>query len=133
MSAERRILVLAIRSRIEELQNKLLWPKNVKKPNSRRKIFRIILNSQDEEFAKNENVIGFRELFLASNVPEKLFLDTLVNIYDNFLENASHNVRFSKIVSHKDIEVMLMELGIIPDESKVRCVEIIVKPIPLRV
>ena len=123
---------MAIRSRIEDLQFKKLWPNGVVKPSSRRTAFKEILTSQKEEFLNTENVRAFRTAFEKSGLSVDLFLDTLMDLYGEFSDNAAHNVRFPKVLKRDYIYDMLNDLGVTPDDDRVLCVELIMSPLKIK-
>lgn len=124
------MMILAVRSRIEDLQNNLLWPRSVSKPNSRRSIFREILTSQRCEFTDHPNVIEFRKLFMGSGFSVDFFLDTLNHLYGEFSDRAAHHVPFPKEIRQEFIEQMFWDIGLTPDQPRIAAVYLIIKPLP---
>ena len=131
-AATQKLLILAIRSRIEDLQFKKLWPRGVPKASSRRDAFKEILTSQEQKFLNSENVTSFRKAFQQLGVSVDLFVDTIIDLYGEFSDNAVHNVRFPKELKREYIYELLIDLGVTPDDDRVLCVELIMKPLKLK-
>ena len=121
------ILILKVRSRIEELEKKFLTLYMLNN-DTRRQKWDTILNHQGRRYRNNRELQEFRA---SITIPFDIFIDTVVSVYGDFSDIAAHKVLFSVPYTRSAIEQMFRDIGIVPDVAKVRTIETLMTPINL--
>ena len=120
------VLLLHVRTRIEELEAKFLDPEKTK-GKTRRQKWKIIFEGRIQEL----KLPGELEL-LRQRVPKESragFIDTVVDLCRKCSSIAAHDVHYQSKWDEDVVRQMLTVAGIAPDEEKIKTVIILITPL----
>jgi len=123
------LLVLKLCSRIEELE-KILLPSVYHDKDHRAKWGKIVLDDKDRTYFLRDDVQNFRKGIADLKMDKHRFVDNVVQLYSDLSNIAAHKIFFPIPFDHASVEEMYSNLGITPDENKIRATIAILKPIP---
>ena len=126
MERDKVILIFKVRSRIEELEKKFLPPH--RRNDNRYNKWTAILRDPPATLRHSEDLIQFRAMIAFDY---GTFISTICSIYGDFSDTAAHKVNFPIAYDTASITQLFNDIGMTPDQSKIRTVEVILTPIPL--
>lgn len=122
---EKSILILRVRSRIEELEKRFLKPYMLNW--TRYEKWAQILFEPPSTLRKRAELIRFRNMITTSF--DEL-ISTICSLYGEFSDLAARSVTYPIAYDEISITQMLQNFGMVPDRSKIDAVLSLLTPIP---
>ncbi|XP_065218520.1 uncharacterized protein LOC135844291 [Planococcus citri] len=122
---EKTILILRVRSRIEELEKRFLKPHILHY--TRHQKWTHILTADVTTLRSSAELVRFRNL-VTIGVNE--FITVVCNLYGDFRDLAVRGIAYPISYNEDSVAEMLQKFGMVPDRSKINAVITLLTPIP---
>ena len=122
-------VLLGLRSRIEFIEGKYLWPDNVRKPNTRREKWMELLTSENKNFTRSTRIMELRKrVFEQYKISAASFVNNVCILYGEFSDNAAHKIKLPRNITESMVDEVY-DLISIPEYQDLRqTIEIILAP-----